>query len=472
MSKNVLKKSPLLVSSLVFIVLAGCGGGSDNTPEPVTNPQQPTTPTIPDNPIPSNPTVYNVEVEDGVTVNKDNLYIIQNSNDPTSIVLAQEYASKRNIPKEHILSVALPVRKNISASEAQVLTAALNSVPEAKAFALAWSQPYRVGSNQSITSFVSNGYVADSNFTSTCNSTPSSTYYNSGPFKVLETQSNSFKKSTIKPAMLLASYTSINGTTIIDPTTINNSSDINNYLAGIRDTIDKGIKADYQFYKGTAYYLKTTDNARNVRYSDGKKAVNTYQNYLNSQFLEQNLLGGKTDILIYQTGLANLDPTEAGSNQYLPGAVADTLTSYSGGLYDSGGQISILNYLKSGATASYGTVREPCNFTSKFPQATVLVPHLLAGDSLIEAYNKSVQTPTEGLFIGEPLARPYSRITAKIDNGQVFLKNVAGIDGIYNIYYNGKLVSSVTLKQEEQNPTNIGKINYDEKTNVIKAVLQ
>lgn len=264
MSKYVLKKSPVVLSSMVCMLLAACGGGSSDSPEPVNNPQQPTTPTIPDNT--NNPTTYNIEVEDGMTVNKDNLYIVQNSNDPTSMVLAQEYASKRNIPKEHIISVALPVQKNISDSQAQGLSTALISVPDAKGFALAWSQPYRVGSNQSITSFVSNGYVPDSNFTGTCNGTPSSTYYNSGPYKILDSQTTSLKKSTIKPAMLLASYTSINGATIIDPTTIkNNSSEMDNYLAGIRDTIDKGIKADYQFYKGTAYYLKTTDNARNVR---------------------------------------------------------------------------------------------------------------------------------------------------------------------------------------------------------------
>lgn len=475
MSKYVLNQSPLLFGSIVCMVLVGCGGGSsESTPTPVNNSPQPTVPTIPTDPTPVNPKTYNVEVDDGTTVNKDNLYIVQNSNDPTSIVLAQEYANKRNIPKEHIISVALPVQKNISASQAQVLTAVLNSVPEAKGFALAWSQPYRVGSNQSITSFVSNGLVPDSNFTGICNTTPSSSYYHSGPYKIVDTQSNSMiKKSNIKPAMLLASYTSINGTAIIDPTQIKpNTNEMDNYLAGIRDTIDKGIKADYQFYKGTAYYLKTTDNARNVRYSDQLRAANTYQSYLNSQYLEQNNLQGKTDILIYQTGLANLDPSEAGTNKYLPGAIADTLTSYSGGLYDSGGQISILSYLKAGATASYGTVREPCNFTSKFPQATVLVPHLLAGDSLIEAYNKSVQAPTEGLFIGEPLARPYSRILATIENGQVYLKNVAGIDGIYNIYYNNKLVASVTLKQGEQNATNIGKILYDEKNHTLKAVLQ
>jgi hypothetical protein len=33
--------------------------------------------------------------------------------------------------------------------------------------------------------------------------------------------------------------------------------------------------------------------------------------------------------------------------------------------------------------------------------------HYLAGDTLIEAYWKSVIWPGKGTFIGEPLARPY-----------------------------------------------------------------
>jgi hypothetical protein len=33
--------------------------------------------------------------------------------------------------------------------------------------------------------------------------------------------------------------------------------------------------------------------------------------------------------------------------------------------------------------------------------------HYLAGDTLIEAYWKSVAMPAQGLFIGEPLAAPF-----------------------------------------------------------------
>ena len=52
-------------------------------------------------------------------------------------------------------------------------------------------------------------------------------------------------------------------------------------------------------------------------------------------------------------------------------------------------------------------VVEPCNFPQKFPNPVVAMKHYLAGDTLIEAYWKSVIWPGKGIFIGEPLARPY-----------------------------------------------------------------
>ena len=62
----------------------------------------------------------------------------------------------------------------------------------------------------------------------------------------------------------------------------------------------------------------------------------------------------------------------------------------------------------SGATASFGNVTEPCNIAQKFPNIKVLLRHYLQGDSILEAYWKSVAMPGQGLFVGEPLARPYA----------------------------------------------------------------
>jgi hypothetical protein len=55
-------------------------------------------------------------------------------------------------------------------------------------------------------------------------------------------------------------------------------------------------------------------------------------------------------------------------------------------------------------------VVEPCAFTGKFPDVRVMFAHYLAGETLIESYWKSVAMPGQGIFIGEPLAAPYTRV--------------------------------------------------------------
>jgi uncharacterized protein (TIGR03790 family) len=71
--------------------------------------------------------------------------------------------------------------------------------------------------------------------------------------------------------------------------------------------------------------------------------------------------------------------------------------------------MSVLRWIEAGATGSYGTVVEPCNFTAKFPNVGLLMRRYLAGETLIEAYWKSVAMPGQGVFIGEPLAAPYRK---------------------------------------------------------------
>lgn len=75
------------------------------------------------------------------------------------------------------------------------------------------------------------------------------------------------------------------------------------------------------------------------------------------------------------------------SNSYLPGAVADHLTSF-GGQLPTSSQMSALEWLKAGVTGSYGTAVEPYNFPTKFPETSPLLAHYFRGESLVEAYWK------------------------------------------------------------------------------------
>jgi uncharacterized protein (TIGR03790 family) len=71
--------------------------------------------------------------------------------------------------------------------------------------------------------------------------------------------------------------------------------------------------------------------------------------------------------------------------------------------------MSALRWLEAGATGSYGTVVEPCNLPQKFPDPARVAASYLKGDTLIEAYWKSVAMPGQGIFVGEPLASPFRR---------------------------------------------------------------
>jgi len=116
----------------------------------------------------------------------------------------------------------------------------------------------------------------------------------------------------------------------------------------------------------------------------------------------------KFDIMFYFTGTSAVPFLD--SIGFLPGAIADHLTS-AGGKLPKSNQMSALRWLEAGATGSYGTVVEPCNFAQKFPNPEIVMKHYLAGDTLIEAYWKSVSWPGQGIFIGEPLAKPYAVVT-------------------------------------------------------------
>jgi uncharacterized protein (TIGR03790 family) len=171
-----------------------------------------------------------------------------------------------------------------------------------------------------------------------------------------------------------------------------------------RAVIDRGVAADASHPPGIAYLVRTQDGLRNVRaaaYSDVREQVG---NRVRVQEESTPIPGSLPDAIAYFTGAARV--AELRQISFRPGAAADHLTS-SGGALQSTTQMSALEWLRQGATGSYGSVSEPCNHLGKFPSPAVFLDHYLRGDTLLEAYWKSVAMPGQGLFIGEPLARPF-----------------------------------------------------------------
>jgi len=176
--------------------------------------------------------------------------------------------------------------------------------------------------------------------------------------------------------------------------------------------LSTGLAADATHPGGTGWLVRSNDPDRSVRYPDFVGLPAAWAGSLALNYLDNaggpdsaNSLAGKADILFYLTGLARVD--NLASLQFRPGALADSLTSTGGLLPAGNGQMPITAWLDAGATASYGTVEEPCNFTQKFAQASVLVDQYWRGATAIEAYWKAVQWPGQGLFVGEPLAQPF-----------------------------------------------------------------
>jgi uncharacterized protein (TIGR03790 family) len=170
--------------------------------------------------------------------------------------------------------------------------------------------------------------------------------------------------------------------------------------------INRGVLSEFRLQPASAYFLITADRQRNTRAPFFPPSGKIPQLQFQIKTLRMNEISGKKDIMIYQTGLASVPKLD--TLGFLPGALADHLTSSGGDLLGSQ-QMSSLRWLDAGATASYGTVSEPCNHWQKFPHPLVLLSHYLAGETAIEAYWKSLAWPMQGVVIGEPLAAPYRR---------------------------------------------------------------
>jgi uncharacterized protein (TIGR03790 family) len=179
-----------------------------------------------------------------------------------------------------------------------------------------------------------------------------------------------------------------------------------------RRLIDRGVAADRTLgLRGAllaqAYLLSTPDAARNVRARLYPPAGPQPRAGFEVQVLAAADWTDARHALWVQTGSVRLPPLQRIG--WLDGGLGDHLTSYGGRLGRDTGQATVLDWIASGATASHGTVSEPCNHLQKFPHPQWLMLHYVQGSTAIEAYWKSVLWPQQSLFVGEPLAAPFAR---------------------------------------------------------------
>lgn len=193
-----------------------------------------------------------------------------------------------------------------------------------------------------------------------------------------------------------------------------------NTLAETLALIDRSAAADGTRPAGTFYYEQTTDSARSgPRHNSYPAAVQAIIDLGGQAEHQQAILPvGETDCLGIMTGWA--DPgIITTSMSILPGAFCDHLTSYAA-TFDIASQEKVSAWIAKGASGSWGTVEEPCNYPGKFPHARMHV-YYFQGLTLGEACFRSVGfTPIQGLLYGDPLTRPHAHIPSV---------NVSGVPG-------------------------------------------
>jgi hypothetical protein len=186
------------------------------------------------------------------------------------------------------------------------------------------------------------------------------------------------------------------------------SGTLGNTLADTLVMIDRSVAADGTRPAGTFYYMNNAaDPARNVRSPQFPGAVDSIINLGGSAVeLDGVLPTGHYDCLGIMTGAATPDIVGADMT-ILPGVVGDHLTSWAA-TFDNGSQTKVSAWITKGASGSWGTVEEPCNYPGKFPHARLHVFYF-QGLSLGEAVFRSVAYfPFQGLLYGDPLCRPFA----------------------------------------------------------------
>jgi len=353
--------------------------------------------------------------------------VLINDNDPQSVEVASYYQQVRNIPSRNMIHLNFDQNKiypgftsnhGIDPAEFAALKAQVDAAagPEIQALVVSWSRPFRIAgfnyyaTNYSITSAFTFGIDAAYLNSNNCAPTPLNRYYGSA-------STAPYTDFGIRPTMMLAGEST----------------------ASVKATIDKGLEADRSLPGGNGWFVRTADNVRSApRLQDFQTTVQnwnhpetltmTYFDYLTNG--RRSEVKNATNILFYETGLANVSGLN--TNTYVPGALADHLTS-GGGILFGGEQMSVLRWLEAGVTASYGTVTEPCAHAEKFPAASVLVKNYFRGNTALEAYTKSVRQPSQGIFVGDPLAKPFGT-RATLVNGSLTIKTSSLEPGInYNL---------------------------------------
>jgi len=331
-----------------------------------------------------------------------NVAVVVNQNSTNSVQLGNYYCEQRQVPPQNLLRLTNWTGGNVAWSKADFESHLFNPLKAMLASRGLSNQVEYVLLSMDIPYRVTNGglpSVSGLNATTTALfygfkpdfDTP---YYNPPSCNQPEGTSNSYAGSELP----FRSVTNGSAWLAFMLTASN--------LAQARAIVDRGVAADGAFPTQTVRLAKSTDVSRNIRYVLFDDALFNARLLGRPAMIRTNSgsLYGLSNLLGYQNGVGYFS-VPAGT--FVPGAQADDLTSWGGALFLPNDQTTLLAFLAGGATASYGTVIEPCNYLTKFPSPQ---NYFLQGRgfSVAECYYQSVTNPYQGLLVGEPLAAPFA----------------------------------------------------------------
>ncbi|HEY5040882.1 MAG TPA: TIGR03790 family protein [Verrucomicrobiae bacterium] len=329
-----------------------------------------------------------------------NVIVVVNQNSTNSVQLGNDYCELRGVPPQNVLRMTGWTGGSINWSPADFQTYLLNPLlaiigsrgltNQAEYVLLSMDIPYRVTDGSNVNSTTAALFYGFKTYGAPVIGIPSCS--------LPDDSSNSYAYSELPFSMAKPDTATTNSflAMMLTDTT----------LAGVENILKRSVAADHSYPTQTIYLAKTGDPARNVRFLEFDNSV--FDNQVAGNY-------GVTRIDSDSTAFTNLFGLLTGlavysleTNAFVSGGLADTLTSVAGDILENSGQTPALAFLEAGASGSYGTVVEPCNYTQKFPDPVDYF-YQTRGFSLAEAYYQSLLNPFEGLFVGEPLAAPFAR---------------------------------------------------------------
>ncbi len=339
--------------------------------------------------------------------------VLVNANSPESIRVAREFARLRQVPDINIAYLSLPAKALDPPAECTAEEFTKHIWEPANQFlrsrqletqVLAWV--YSVDFPVRITT---DPPVSLQGITFVRNELPPSDMIQSGQWKSPVFAGPDKPDGPMAPSHSMNWFRAMGGDRCPIPSMMlgfigSRGSDMDQTLACLR----RGAEADGAMPDGTVYFISNQDIRSKCRAWQYPAAIAELAS-LGIRAEDAPAVAKDSRVMGILSGVpTTLELLFRGPATYLPGCMAEHLTSC-GAMFDNNpGQAKLTQWIRWGATASAGTVTEPRAIWTKFPNARFFA-HYGRGCTLLESFIQAIGCPLQILLVGEPLARPWAR---------------------------------------------------------------